>query len=64
MKLHIPGIRDNIAHYLNNEYTPPIAPMTMKQMIKKRNHNIMMIEITSTLNNVKFDDIKNCTNTK
>ena len=64
MRLHLSRIRDNIRHLLDHEYTAPPAPMIVDLMNEKRSHNNLMIEITSTLNDVKFHDIKNCANAK
>lgn len=61
MKLHLFGIGDNVTQWLENEYPTPASPLTMEKMNDKRNHNSMMIDIVSALNDVDFDDIKNCT---
>ena len=37
--------------------------MTMEEIIENKNHNIMMIDIASTLNYVKFDEVKDCATT-
>lgn len=58
MRLYLSGIRDYALYYLDNEYTPPHRPMTIEQMKAKQEHNNLMIEIASSLNDVEFDDIK------
>lgn len=64
MKLHLSGIGDDVTHWLENEYVTPVDPLTMDQMNEKRNHYSMMIYIASSLTNVEFDDVKNCTTAK
>ena len=36
----------------------PPKPMTMEQMKEEKYHNIMMIDIASSLNYSKFDEVK------
>jgi hypothetical protein len=38
--------------------------MTLEKMAKKKYHNSLMIEIASALNDLEFDDVKNCANAK
>lgn len=38
----------------------PTRTLTMDQIMEKKNHNIMMIDIASTLNYVEFDEVKDC----
>ena len=58
MKLHLYGIGDNVTHWFKNEYITPIGPLNVEQINEKRNHNSLMIEIASSLDDVEFDDIK------
>ena len=58
MKLHLSSINDIGLFYLENRYVPPPKPMNMKKMKKEKDHNIMMIDIASSLNYSKFDDVK------
>ena len=37
--------------------------MTIEEIIEKKNHNIMMIDISSTLIYDKFDEVKDCKTT-
>ena len=64
IRLHLSNIVDNITQLLENEYTTLVGTLIVEQMNEKRNHHSMMIEISSSLNDVKFDDIKNCANAK
>lgn len=64
MRLYLSGIGDYALYYLDNQYTPPTPPMTIDQMKAKQEHNNLMIEIASSLNDVEFDDIKDCATTK
>ena len=58
MKLHLETIGDMSLIYLENKYVGPSGPLTMEKIMKKKNHNIMMIDIASTLNYAEFDEVK------
>lgn len=58
MRLYLSRIGDNSSHYLDNQQTPPNPPMTNDEIIQKKEHNNLMIEIASSLINVDFDDVK------
>ena len=58
MKLHLATIGDTSLKYLENKYLAPTGPLSMDQLMEKKNHNIMMIDIASTLNYVEFDEVK------
>ena len=60
MKLHLETIRGTCLKYLENKYVAPVGPLTVDQIVEKKNHNIMMIDNTSTLNYVEFDEVKDC----
>lgn len=57
MKLHLSSIGDDVTYCLENEYTTPSSPLTIEKMNEKKNHNSPMIDISSSLNDVEFDDI-------
>ncbi len=63
MKLHLETISDTCLKYLENKYVAPTRTLTMDQIVGKKNHNIMMIGIDSTLNYVEFDEVKDCDTT-
>ena len=60
MKLHLETIGDTCMKYLKKKYMAPTRTLTMDQIVEKKNHNIMMIDIASTLNYVEFDEVKDC----
>ena len=49
MRLHFPTISDLGYKYLDVEYKTPTGTLTVEDIAKKKNHNIMMIDIASTL---------------
>ena len=60
MRLHLATINDFRCKYLDEEYQTPIKTLSVGDIVEKKNHNIMMIDIASTLSYVKFDEIKDC----
>ena len=60
MKLHLMSLSHIGWHYLKNEYKALATPMSTEQMIEHKNHNIMMVDIASTLSYAEFDEIKGC----
>ena len=60
MKLHISSINDVGIFYLEKKYMPQPKPMTMEKIKEAKDHNIMMIDIASSLNYSEFDEVKNC----
>ena len=58
MKLHLATIGDTSLKYLDNKYVAPTGLLFVDQIVEKKNHNIMMIGIASTLNYVEFDEFK------
>ena len=58
MKLHLEGIGDHAQSLIMVEYVDPIGVTTIEDMKKKKEHNYAMLEISSTLSYVEFDDIK------
>ena len=58
MRLHLASIGDLGCKYLDEEYTTPTDTLSVGDIAKKKNHNAMMIDITSTLRYEEFDEIK------
>ena len=58
MKLHLSSISDVGLFYLENKYVPPPKPMIVEHMKEAKDHNIMMIDIASSLNYYEFDEVK------
>ena len=58
MRFHLETIGDLGLNYLDTNYVSPTRTITVEEIIKKKNHNIMMIDIVSTLNYVEFDEVK------
>ena len=63
MRLHLEIISDSGCKYLDSEYKTPTRTLLVEDIAKKKNHNLMMIDISSTLNYVEFDEVKSCTTT-
>lgn len=49
MKLHLLGIGYFTLYYLENEYIEFSKPMIVEKMKEKKEHNQMMVELTSSL---------------
>ena len=60
MRLHLGTIGDIFLKFLDNQYVSTLDPLTMDQMVDKKNHNTMMIDISSALNYFEFDEVKDC----
>ena len=58
MRLYLLSIGDLGIKYLDEKYKSPIGTMTIEEILEKKSHNIMMIDIASSLNYVKFDEVK------
>ena len=58
MRLHLYTIGDIDLHFLDNQYVAPPRPMSLDQMVDMKNHNIMMIDIASSLSNFEFIEFK------
>ncbi|MDF3686193.1 hypothetical protein [Enterobacter hormaechei] len=57
MRLHLATISDLGYKYLDTKYKPPSKRLSVEDIVKKKNHNIMMIDIASTLSYDEFDEI-------
>ena len=60
MRLNLETIEDSSLKYLDSEYKTPTRTLSMEDSYEKKNHNIMMIGISSSLNYAKFDEVKDC----
>ena len=60
MRLHLATISDSSCKYLSVEYKTPTGTLSLEDFDEKKNHNIMMIDIASTLRYAKFDEVKDC----
>ena len=60
MRLHLATISDQSCKYLYTEYKTPTRTLSVEDIAEKKNHNIMMIDIASTLSYAKFDEVKDC----
>lgn len=58
MQLHLSRIGDNAFHYLDNQYPPLNPPIILDGMNQKKELNSLIIEISSLLNDVDFDDVE------
>ena len=60
MRLHLATINDSGCKYLDAKYETPTGTLSIEDLAKKKNHNIMMIDIASTLSYEEFDEVKDC----
>ena len=60
MRLYLATIHDLGCKYLDEEYKNPAGTLSVGDLTKNKNHNIMMIDIASTLSYDEFDGIKDC----
>ena len=60
MRLHLVTISDLGCKYLDAKYKTPTRTLSVEDIPKKKNHNIMMIDIASALSHVEFDEVKDC----
>ena len=58
MRLHLASIGDTWLKYLDEKYSEPSGILFVNDIVEKKTHNIMMIDIASTLSCEKFDDIE------
>ena len=61
MRLHLASIGDLGCKYLDEEYTTPTGTLSVGDIVEKKNHNTMMIDISLALSYEEFDEIKDCT---
>ncbi len=60
IRLHLETIGDIGLKNLDTKYKAPTRTMIVEEIVEKKSHIIMMIDITSSLNNAKFVDVKDC----
>ena len=60
MRLHLASIGDTWLKYLEHEYIDPIGKLFVNDIVEKKTHNNMMIDIASSLSYEEFDEIKDC----
>ena len=58
MRLHLTTISDSGCKYLDTKYKTPTGTLSVEDIAKKKNHNIMMIDIAYALMYVEFDEVK------
>ena len=58
MKLYLTTISGLGCKYLDEEYKTPTGTLSIADIAKKKNHNIMMIDIASALSYAEFDEVK------
>ena len=63
MRLILASIGDSGCKYLDEEYVAPTGILSIGDIIEKKNHNTMMIDIASALSYEEFDEIKDYKNT-
>ena len=63
MRLHLETISGLGCKYHDTKYMTPTGTLLVEDIVEKKNHNIMMIEITSALNYAEFDEVKDCKTT-
>jgi hypothetical protein len=61
MKFHLATISDSGLKYLENAYKNPTRTVTVEEITEKKNHNFTMIDISSSLKYVEFDEVKSYT---
>ena len=63
MRLHLRSISNLGCKYLDKEYKTPTRTLSVEDIVEKKNHNVMMINLASALNYAKFDEVKYYQNT-
>ena len=62
MRLHLGSIDNLGCKYIDEEYKTPNGTLSVEDIIEKKNHNVMMINLASTLSYAKFDEVKDYKN--
>ena len=60
MRLHLASIGNTGLKYLDAKYVEPIGTLSINDIIEKKTHNNMMIDIASALSYEEFDEIEDC----
>ena len=63
MRLQLATISDSGCKYPDARYKTPTRTLVVEDIVEKKNHNIMMIDIASALSYVEYDEIKDCKTT-
>ena len=58
MRLHLGCISNLGCKYLDEEYKTPTRTLLFEDFSKKKNHNVMMIDIAFALSYAEFDEVK------
>ena len=58
IRLHLATISDSGCNYLDIKYKTPNGALSIEDIVYKKNHNIMMIDIAFALSYAKFDEVK------
>ena len=64
IKLHLGDLGEHAKSTISIEHVEHVGVLTVEDMKKKKEHNQEMLEISSTLSYVEFDDINGCNNAK
>ena len=60
MRLHLATISDLGCKYLDAKYKTLTGTLSVENIVEKKNHNNMMIDIASALSYAKFEEVKDC----
>ena len=60
MRLHLATVGDTWLKYLDEKYEEPSGTLSINDIVEKKTHNNMMIDIAYALSYKEFDDIKDC----
>ena len=60
---HLATSSDSGSKYLDAKYKIPTSTLSIEDLVEKKNHNIMMIDIESSLSYEEFDEVKDCKTT-
>ena len=60
MRLYLASIGDTRLKYLDAEYVEPSGTLSVNDIVKKKTHNTMMIDIASAVRYEKIDEIIEC----
>lgn len=60
MKLNLGGLGDHAQSTITTKHVDPARALTTNDLKKKKEHNQEMLEISSSLSYLEFDDIKYC----
>ena len=58
MRLHLASIGYTRLKHLDVKYVEPTSTLSINDIVEKKTHNTMMIDIASALSYEEFDEIK------